>query len=117
MEKVIVLKPMNVTRKVTVLRKESKMVPMTSFVNKIVQERKVVKSEVARNVTESKMVNFTVQVPETRMKRQWRLEKRTEYQDVNRTITRVTLEQRNVTRDTIEYKTVEKKTQAVRMIK
>jgi len=36
MEKVIVIKPMNVTRKVTVLRKESKMVPMTSFVNKIV---------------------------------------------------------------------------------
>jgi hypothetical protein len=51
------------------------------------------------------------------MKRHWRMEKRTEYRDENRTITRVTLEQRNVTRDTIEYKTVEKKTQAVRMIK
>lgn len=39
MEKVIRVRPMNVTRKVTVLRKESKMVPMTAFVNKTVQER------------------------------------------------------------------------------
>lgn len=117
MEKVIVIKPMNVTRKVTVLRKESKMVPMTTFVNKIVQERKVVKTVVPRTITMTIMVDSTIRVPETRMKKHWRMEKRTEYQDVNRTITRVTLEQRNVTRDTIEYKTVEKKTQAVRMIK
>jgi len=41
MKKIIVVKDMNVTRKVTELVNQTKMVPMTDFRDEIVVERKI----------------------------------------------------------------------------
>lgn len=59
MKKIIVVKDMNVTRKVTELQNQTKMVPMTDFIDKNVIERKI--------RYENRTVPITTKVEDTRI--------------------------------------------------
>jgi len=79
MMKKTVIRPMNVTRLETVMRKTMHLRPTTRFVNETVKERKIVVKPVTRNVTTYITVETKEMVPVPRMRKVKKIVKRTEY--------------------------------------